>query len=182
MEGIVANHRRACEGFSAVVVQGGGAWANPSPCREWDAEAVVEHVIGFHDVLLLGPTGAKPSRPKGDPVARWSVTVSAIDSAMETVASGTEAGRSGATELRLDTLLPMLTTDVMVHTWDLARAIDVDPQLDQLLCELSFQAALSHDEQLRASGMFGAAVPVPADADAGSRLVAFFGRDPEWVA
>ena len=95
---------------------------------------------------------------------------------METVASGTEAGRSGATELGLDTLLPMLTTDVIVHTWDLARAIDVDPQLDQLLCELSFQAALSHDEQLRASGMFGPAVPVPADADAGSRLVAFFGQ------
>jgi uncharacterized protein (TIGR03086 family) len=182
MHGIVANHRRACEGFSTIVVQGGGSWANPSPCSEWDAEALVEHVIGFHDVLLLGPTRTKPTRPKGDPVARWSMTVSALDSAVETVASGTEAGRSGAVEVRLDRLLPMLTTDVVVHTWDLARAIDVDPQLDHLLCELTLQAARSRDEQLRASGLFGAAVPVPAEADACTRLVAFFGRNPEWVA
>jgi hypothetical protein len=39
----------------------------------------LEHVIGFHDVLLLRPLDAKPQRPKGDPVGRWIATVRALD-------------------------------------------------------------------------------------------------------
>jgi len=37
------------------------------------------------------------------------------------------------------------------------------------------------DELLRASGQYGAAVPVPADADAQTRLIGFIGRDPDWT-
>ena len=68
-------HVVACEGFSAVVHQADGGWANPSPCTESDTRGVLEHVIGFHDVLLLRPTGTKPrSARKDDPVARWDLT------------------------------------------------------------------------------------------------------------
>jgi len=34
----------------------------------------------------------------------------------------------------LSRLLPVLTTDVLVHHLDLARAVGVDPQLDPELC------------------------------------------------
>ena len=32
---------------------GDGRWDRPSPCADWDARGVVEHVIGFHEVLVL---------------------------------------------------------------------------------------------------------------------------------
>jgi hypothetical protein len=51
MSDLIADHGTACSGFSAIVAHGEGSWTNPSPCAEWDARGVVEHVIGFHDEL-----------------------------------------------------------------------------------------------------------------------------------
>ena len=163
----ITNHRNACAAFSAIVARGDGHWSNQSPCPDWDARGVVEHVIGFHDELLLGPTGITPMRPQDDPIARWALTVSAIDAAMDVASS--------------NDLLPALTAEVLAHTWDLAEAIGVDPQLDTELCEVSYDFMRANEEQMRASGLFGSAAPVPHDADAASQLVAFLGRDPEWT-
>lgn len=181
MDETIARHRAACEGFSAIVGQADGSWESRSPCSEWDARGVMEHVIGFHDVLLLRPTGTKPSRPKDDPVGRWAVTVPAIDSAVERISAESGAADADRPPVDLGRLLPMLTTDVLVHTWDLARAVGVDHRLDPELCEISYELARSNEERLRAQGMFGPAVPVTEDADAPTRLIAFLGRDPEWT-
>jgi mycothiol maleylpyruvate isomerase-like protein len=68
---LIERHRRACDGFArvadAVPVD---RWTSPSPCTEWDARAVVEHVIGFHEILLLGPMGVRAHRPRDDEAAR----------------------------------------------------------------------------------------------------------------
>jgi len=140
---------------------------------------VVEHVIGFHDVLLLRPLGTKPTRPKDDPVVRWGATVPAIQSAMDSAPLRADEA-PGSTDLDLDRLLPMLTAEVLVHTWDLARAIGVDPRLDPGLCEVSCAVLGPNDESLRSSGLFRPPVIVPASADAATRLVALMGRDPQW--
>jgi uncharacterized protein (TIGR03086 family) len=170
MSDAIANHRRACDGFSAIVAQGAGHWSSQSPCPEWDARDVVEHVIGFHDELLLAPTATEPARPEDDPVARWALTVSAIDSAEE--APG---------DVDLDQLLPVLTSEVLAHTWDLAMAIGIDPNLDPELCAASHDVMRSNEEQMRASGLFDASI-TPADhADAAARHIAFLGRDPAWT-
>lgn len=165
----ITNHRRACNGFSAVVAQGDGRWANPSPCAEWDARGVVEHVIGFHDELLLGPTGTTPVRDQDDPAARWAATVPAIDLATDV-----------AGEVDLDGLLPVLTGEILAHTWDLAMALGVDPHLDAELCAVSYERVRANEEKLRSSGLFGAAVQVPTDADVARQFIAFVGRDPAW--
>lgn len=171
----ITDHRRACEGFSAVVAQGEGRWASASPCPEWDARGVVEHVIGIHDTFLLRPTGTEPVRSVDDPVARWAVTVAAIDSAMD-------AASSKDLEIDLDSLLPALTGEVLTHTWDLAKAIGVDPHLDMELCAAAYDNARPNEEQVRSSGLFDSAVPVSNDADAATQLISFFGRDPKWTA
>jgi len=44
---------------------------------------VLEHVIGFHDVLLLRPLGLKPDRPRDDPQLRWELTYQALEKALE---------------------------------------------------------------------------------------------------
>jgi hypothetical protein len=75
---VLKDHRAACDGFREAVRSSAGRWHAPSPCTEWDARAIIEHVIGFHVVLLLRPPDAKPKRPREDPEARWEATVDAL--------------------------------------------------------------------------------------------------------
>jgi uncharacterized protein (TIGR03086 family) len=152
-----------------------------SPCTEWDARGVVEHVIGFHDVMLLNPFDAKPERPRDDPAARWALTAEAIfDTLPRPGVLDGEVEVPGMGRRPLDRLLVSLTTDVLVHTWDLGRAVGEDPVLDPELCRAAYETAVRHEEAIRSSGMFGPAVSVPDDADVRTRMLAFFGRDPAW--
>jgi uncharacterized protein (TIGR03086 family) len=76
-------------------------------------------------------------------------------------------------------MLGALTTDVLVHTWDLARAGGLDPQLDRELCEAAYEAASATGIR-RDDGMFGPEVEVDSDTDIATRLVALYGRDQSW--
>src|SRR5438309_807141 len=75
------------------------AWSRPSPCAGWTARDVVEHVIGFHEVLVLRPLGVKVERPREGPAARWRATERALFE---------EAFSQSTPEI--ERLLPMLTT------------------------------------------------------------------------
>lgn len=181
MSDLIGRHRRACDGFSRVVglVQP-DQWDRPTPCTDWDARALVEHVIGFHDFLLLRPLGVRAHRPRTDPAARWQATFSALFDALDNVEvleQATELPGGGRSTPRQ--MLAALTTDVLVHTWDLARAVDQTPALDPELCTAAYDAARRSGIP-RDAGMFGAEIPVSADADAPTRLIAFYGRDPSW--
>ena len=151
----------------------GGAWEAPTPCPEWNARGVLEHVIGFHDVLLLRPLDAKPTRPKDDPVARWALTVEALLRSL---------ARPDAVTPERISLLEVLSTDVLVHTWDLAKAAGVEVTLDEELCQRGRIRATVNREKLEASDMFGPAVAVPEGASAQDRLLGLLGRDPGWTA
>jgi uncharacterized protein (TIGR03086 family) len=105
-----------------------GQWERPTPCSEWDARAIVEHVIGFHDFLLLRPMGVRANRPRTDPTARWDATRTAVFAALDppgALDQATDLPGGGQSTPR--TMLAALTTDVLVHTWDLARATDQSP-------------------------------------------------------
>jgi len=68
--------------------------------------------------------------------------------------------------------------DVLVHTWDLARATGLDETLDSEEVHLQYEGMLPADELLRSSGHFGPRVEVPDDADEQTKLIAFTGRHP----
>jgi uncharacterized protein (TIGR03086 family) len=171
MTGVIENHRRACDGFSTAVHAASGRWEAPSPCPDWDARGVLEHVIGFHDVLLLIPLDAKPTRPKGDPEGRWTVTVDALTAALSL---------PGVLDSKRESLLGVLTTDVLVHTWDLSKAVGANVTLDARLCAIGLERALAHTAPFEGSPMFAPSVPVPENAAVDDRLLAFLGRDPGW--
>jgi uncharacterized protein (TIGR03086 family) len=182
---VIERHRRACEGFDHTIATAADrdTWDAPSPCAEWDARGVVEHVIGFQDVLLLSQLGVEAQRPRDDPQARWRATEEAIFAALG--ANGTldkVVDVPGMGQSPVSRLLPTLTTDVLIHTWDLARAVGADVKLDPELCRLAYERAVPFDDVLRSSGMFGPKVDVADDADLQTKLIAFFGRDPNWRA
>jgi hypothetical protein len=73
-----------------------------------------------------------------------------------------------------------LTRDVLVHTWDLARAVGADDRLDPGRCEAFYGPLQANPEALTGGGMFTPAVAIRDDADVLSRLIARLGRDPSW--
>src|ERR1700737_3673202 len=81
--GVGELHLAVCRRFGEAVRSADGKWDRPSPCDGWDARAVLEHVIGFHDVLLLRPLGLKPDRPRDDPQRRWGLTYGALERAFD---------------------------------------------------------------------------------------------------
>jgi len=179
-------HLDVCDRFGEVLAQAEDGWDAPTPCREWDVRGVVEHVIGFHDVLLLRPLSAKPTRPRDNLVERWSLTVDALRRVFElpgvfdSVVAVPAIGNNTETEIDARLIVPTLTQDVLIHTWDIARAIGADDHLDDALC-VTVLARLPDDDRLQTSGMFAPVVEVSQGAGAQARLLARLGRDPSWT-
>jgi hypothetical protein len=126
--------------------------------RRVDARGVLEHVIGFHDVLLLRPVGLKPERPRDDPQLRWKLTYGALEKAFEPgrrlferVVEVPQLQGNPATKLNARAMMPNLTRDVLVHTWDLARAVGADDRLDADWCELFYAVGRSATADLHQS-------------------------------
>jgi uncharacterized protein (TIGR03086 family) len=181
-------HLAVCRRFGEAVRSGEGKWDRPSPCAAWDARGVLEHVIGFHDMLLLRPLGLKPDRPREDPQRRWMLTFEALRKAFgredlfERVIEVPAVGTRPATQLDARTLVPRLTQDVLVHTWDLARAVGAGDRLDPGWCTRFFERLPGDPDALSASGMFAPPIAIDENADVQSKLLARLGRDPAWRA
>ncbi len=167
-------HLAVCRRFGESVRAAHGKWDRRSPCDAWDARGVLEHVIGFHDVLLLRPLGLKPDRPRDDPQLRWQLTYGVLEKAIK------ELRGNPATLPDARAMMPNLTRDVLVHTWDLARAVGADDRLDARWCELCYAALPSDPMALSVSGMFDAPVEVRDQTDVQSKLLARLGRNPGW--
>lgn len=185
-EDIAHRHRRICKGFGDEVSMVGDQWQSQSPCGEWDARGVLEHVIGFHDVLLLRPLREKPERPKGDPLGRWSATFEALDLLLsrpglfDRVVDVPRLGHNPPSQVDAARLVPLLSLDVLVHTWDLARAAGHEIRLDPQLCRTFLEGLPSDETALAKTGMYERSRKVPAGSDAQAILLARLGRDPDW--
>ena len=183
---IASRHSRVCERFGQAVLDARDRWDLPSPCTDWDARGVVEHVIGFHDVLLLRPMGAKPDRPRGDPAVRWSITWDALRSLLNTQGlfdgpvDVPAVGNNPPTRIEVAPLVSLLSQDVLIHTWDLARAVAADDWLDRDLCAFYLSRLPDDSTSQVKSGMFASPVRLAEGADPQSALLARLGRDPEW--
>ena len=78
---------------------------------------------------------------------------------------------------------PIALGEVVIHGWDLARAIDqpfdVDPETLEPLYELVRQTFGSGNDAARGQA-FGPAVAVPPEATMLDRTLGLLGRDPGW--
>jgi uncharacterized protein (TIGR03086 family) len=185
--GLGERHLAVCQRFGESVRAANGKWDRRSPCEAWVARGVLEHVIGFHDVLVLRPLGLKPDRPRDDPQIRWELTYGQLEKAFEPgrrlferVVDIPELQSNPATRLDAWAMMPNLTRDVLVHTWDLARAVGADDRLDPRWCELFYAALPGDPGGLSVSGMFDAPVAVGDQTDMQSKLLARLGRNPSW--
>jgi uncharacterized protein (TIGR03086 family) len=160
-----------------------GAWENPAPCEGWVARDVVRHLVEWIPAFLAAAGG--PQLPVGpsvddDPAGAWAALDAGIQSLLDDpVASATELSHPRAGTHRLDdAIAAFFLGDVLLHTWDLARATGLDESLDADVVHDMLVGMEPLDEMLRASGQYGPKVEVAADADEQTRLIAFTGRQP----
>ena len=177
-------HRAVAAAFSDRVhgVEPGG-WDNPAPCEGWVARDVVRHLVEWFPSFVR--EGAGVDLPQGpsvddDPVGAWTVHSDGVQALLDDPAT---AGRVLVNrhigEVPLDKAVDRFyTSDVFMHTWDLARATGQDERLDPDKCAELLAGMLPLDAVLRESGQYGPRVEVPEDSDVQTRLLAFIGRDP----
>jgi len=177
-------YRRVAAAFSArVEAVPDAAWDNPAPCDGWVARDVVRHVVEWMPAFLADAGG--PMLPIGpsvdvDPRGAWANLDDALRSLLDDplVSASTIAHPRAGTH-RLDDAIGMFFVgDLLVHTWDLARATGLDETLDPELVHDMLVGIQPLDAALRASGEYGPRVDVPADADEQTLLLAFTGRRP----
>ena len=125
-------------GFSRVVAAvPPEAWGRPAPCEGWTARDVVRHLVEWlpGPGFLLGTfdvdTAPIPS-VDDDPAGAWEVVRAAIQRALddpEVAQLERDCGPPG--RMTFEAAVAMTCTpDVLIHTWDLARATGVDERLD----------------------------------------------------
>lgn len=159
-----------------------GAWDNPTPCEGWVARDIVRHLVDWMPGLFFETAGLeRPECPSADddPVAAWLALDAALQGALDdpAVASIEYESRAGRHTVA-EAIDRFGTSDVFLHTWDLARATGQDETLDPEEVHRQLEAVLPHDEALRSSGHYGPRVEVPDDADEQTKLLAFIGRTP----
>jgi uncharacterized protein (TIGR03086 family) len=177
-------HRVATELF-ARRVRGVEDWSADAPPDGWDARAVVHHLLEWLPGLLSSSLGVDltPESPDDDGLAAaWDRRGAEVQRLLDDPA---EAGRPYTSEMfgemtLADVVDRFYTNDVVMHTWDLARATGQDDRLPRTFCEQSLAGMEPMADVLSASGQFGQRVPVPEGADVQDRLIGLIGRDPAW--
>lgn len=183
MSEIADRYRKVADQFTRrVVAVPEGAWDNPAPCEGWLARDVVGHLVEWLPAFFFGTwavEGPPIPSPAEDPVGAWKAVDAAIRSVLEDpeVAGRMANSRMGPAtfEQTIDTIC---TPDVLIHTWDLARATGQDETLDPDEVHRFVDGMEPYDEMLRQSGHYGPRVPVSDAADEQTRLIAFVGRTP----
>ncbi|WP_433391970.1 TIGR03086 family metal-binding protein [Micromonospora sp. KLBMP9576] len=184
-------YRRSLTEFTDRVDQvGPDQWSDPTPCPDWNVRALVNHVVGedwWSVALLAGRTidevgdrydgdllGADPAAAAREAAAQAELAFAHPGALERTVALS--AGPTPA-----DEYLHQLLAEHLIHGWDLAVAIGVDPRLDPAVVAECARWFDGHIGDYQRDRLVSPQVDVEARADGQDRLVAAFGRDPDWA-
>ena len=150
----------------------------PTPCRDWDVQALADHLIDT--IARLGAAAdIQTTVPDGD----------SIDQRIQQLTQPLleEWRRRGLTDdvvfggrtLPAHLALGILSLELLVHGWDFAVALDRPLHVsDAHAAHVLGLAQQTLTPESRATAGFDPPVPVPANSGALDQLIAFAGRDP----
>jgi uncharacterized protein (TIGR03086 family) len=159
------------------------AWARPSPCAGWDARAVVRHNVEMSAFILSLIDRALPADAPSvdaDPLGAWQAARASVQAALDDPAVAAQVHKPHVHLGQgpwINAVNMVLSSDLVIHTWDLARAVGRAERLDPDEVR-GFWTGLAHFDEavLRQPEVFGPALEPPADADEQTKLLAFLGR------
>ncbi|SCL31536.1 TIGR03086 family protein [Micromonospora nigra] len=165
-------------------------WSDPTPCPGWDVRALVNHVVAedrWSVDLLDGATVASVGdRYDGDQLSD-DPAEAARDAAAAAERVATRPGvltatvRLSAGDTPAQEYLHQLIAEHLVHGWDLAVAIGCDPRLDPDAVAECARWFSGRAADYRRDDLTRPGVDLPTDADQQDRLIAAFGRNPDWA-
>jgi uncharacterized protein (TIGR03086 family) len=177
---IADRYRKLAASFTARVdAVRDDRWSNPSPCEGWTAVDIVRHMTETAGIFYSLVGRELPPIPSvdDDPKGAWAATRNAIQRALDDPAFAglPYEGQLGHStfEVGVD---KFLSGDLLLHTWDLARATGLDERLDPDEVSNVLSTLTPMDEVMRAPGAFGPKVEAPDGADEQTQLLAFAGR------
>ena len=178
--------RQALEEFGQRVERvPSNAWASPTPCADWDVRTLVNHLVGelrWLPPILAGKTIEEVGDQfdgdllGDDPAATYRAATS------EAIAAAEQPGVLGRTvhlsfgDVPGTEYLAQVTSDLTIHSWDLARGAGLETRLDRELVGAVYEFMAPQADAWRGAGAFGPVVDVGKDADAQERLLAITGR------
>lgn len=181
-DGPSGRYRRVAAQFDACVrAMPDDGWDNQAPCDGWVGRDVVAHLVDWVPAVFGKADIEFPTMDaRADPVGAWTALDTTLQAALDDPEIATrrfDAGPPG--ELTVEAALGMMVVgDLLIHTWDLARAGGLDEMLPPDIVSDMLAGMEPLDEILRASGHYGRRVAVADDADDQTRLIAFTGRTP----
>lgn len=172
------------------------AFANASPCADWTARDVLNHLTSEHlwaPHLLHGETLEQVGdRYDGDVLTIFGAEDSPVGwrDTWNTAIAGSLAGWADADpqatvhtsmgEITVAEYANQMLIDLTVHAWDLGRALGVPVSFDDDAVRTASAYAATLQGPDGVPGLFDAPVEVPESADDATKLVALLGRDPNF--
>lgn len=165
---------------------GADQWDLPTKLPGWSVHRLVEHLVTeqlWAPPLLAGEpvaevgTGLGDTGPLGnDPYAAWQA---ASDASL--AAFATPGALESSVELSYGTTpsgdyLAEMIADLVVHSYDLARAIDGVQRLDPALVDWTLDYAREHLDPAGLPGVFAPGIAVDSDGEPQVELLARYGR------
>jgi uncharacterized protein (TIGR03086 family) len=179
-------YARATAGFGAAVHAVGEAdWRLPTPCAEWDVRALVDHVVGEHRwvvPLLAGRTIADVGDELSGDLLGDDPVAAHDDAAAPSTAAVADADLTAITHLSFgdvpaEEYIRQLLADLLIHGWDLSRALGLDERLDpEVVAEVAGWFT-EREDLYRQVGAIGPRLSGEV-ADGQDSLLVAFGRNP----
>lgn len=152
-------------------------WALPTPCAEWTVRDLVEHVIAAHHRMLAQLEGGNPTATDTDDLlGSWQEARTRVaDALADTSRAATPIANVG--EQPFENLAGIvLCADVLIHTWDLARATGQNERLDEEGISRAWEFMGPNDVTMRGPKGFGPKVSPDPDANRQTKFLNFCGR------
>ena len=156
-------------------------WSAQSPCEDWKARDVVDHVVSTQGMFLgfiKEELGDIPPA-KDDPAGAWRAASAKVQSVLDdpSKASTEYDGMFGKATFD-KSVDQFLNTDLVVHGWDLARATGQDETMSGEDIERIRTYMEPLADKMRGPQAFANEVTVGDDASDQDKLLAFLGRTP----
>lgn len=163
--------------------------ALPTPCRDWDLRALIQHVVGqdLPNFVVAAQGGTADWQAPADEVGEdWLKAYRSgarrLMEAWRAAPLDQPVSMPGGRQAPLGTRVDHQITELAVHDWDLARASGQDVQLDPDVAAraLEWSGTMLRPEFRGPDKAIGDEVPVDPQAPIYDRLAGWFGRDPSW--
>lgn len=164
--------------FTALVDSPAPDWDAASPCAGWSAADVVGHVIGSQrDFLQQRGADLGPAPSGASPTERWHTHLDDVRRVLadEEFAASEYDGFFGRTTVA-DSLARFYGFDLLVHGWDLARALGLETGWSDAQMDRIDDALDGFGDNLYVEGICAPALDVAGDAPRQTRLLARMGR------